>query len=191
MVWSTTRVALALIAAFVFCVVFIALLRVVSFEGPYRIVQQPRAFGTEPSASVKVKELFDRLSRMAPSEVTGIYLALYPTVVGNLTPAQVPKDWLASFWPWCCAVLVVIVKGAGTSKHFKLSTVQWGAVATSVFAFIFWVMTMGHYIAFLSDLPFLRDSRVHAVGAVLFTFVIPYFVKGDPPERPRQGGAAQ
>ncbi len=119
----------------------------------------------------------------APAEVTGFYLTFRPMVIGNLTSDQVPLDILAPWWPWICVVLVVFVR-AWATRGASWRDPQWLAVAISTAAFILWVVTMGHYMAYLGDWSLMRDPRVSGILAALFTFVVPYFYRGDPPPKP-------
>jgi hypothetical protein len=151
-------------------------------DGPLRIVQQPRAFG-EPTAEEKIKEYWQKLARIAPAEVTGFYLTFRPMVIGNLTADQIPKDFLAPWWPWICVGLVVFVRVWATHRD-KWWRAQWKPVAIATIAFILWVITMGHYMAYLSDWVLLKDPRVSGILAAVFTFLAPYIYKGDPPPKP-------
>jgi hypothetical protein len=152
--------------------------------GPLRIVRQPYAFGA-PTTEDKVKEYWQKLARIAPAEVTGFYLTFRPMVVGALSPQQIPTDVWAPWWPWLCVALVVFVRIWATKKD-KWWEAQWPAVAVSTAAFILWVVSMGHYMAYLSDWTPLRDPRTSGICAAIFTFVAPYFYAGDPPPKPER-----
>ena len=151
-------------------------------SGPLRIIQRPRAFG-ESKGEAGLKEYWEKLAKLAPAEVTGFYLTFRPLVVGSLTPEQIQKDTLAPWWPWIGVLLVIFVRCWAT-KGSKGWRPQWGAVAISTGAFILWVTTMGHYMAYLSDWRLLQDPRVAAIAAAVFTFLAPYLYPGDPPPKP-------
>lgn len=151
--------------------------------GPLRIVRWPRAMGAASSQD-QISEYWQKLARMAPAEVTGFYLTFRAIAVGDLTKEQIASDHIAANWPWVGVVLVVLVKALATRRTASIFSAQRGAVAISSIAFVFWVLTMDHYISFVSAFA---DRRVSALGAALFTFVVPYFYKGDPPPRPEPG----
>lgn len=109
-----------------------------------------------------------------------------PIVVAKLTVQQVQEDTLARWYPWICVVLVVIVKLWATHRDVWWRG-QWKAVTISTIAFILWVVTMGHYMAIIGDFNWLKDPRYSAVLAGVFTFVLPYIYKGDPPPAPKPG----
>lgn len=149
--------------------------------GPLRIIRQPRAFG---AASDPLKEYWNKLARLAPAEVTGFYLTFRPMIVGALTPQQIPKDSLAPLWPWIGIALVIFVRWWATRGE-KWWQPQWGAIAISTIAFLLWTITMGHYVAYLSEWAFFKDPRVSGALAAVFTFLAPYLYKGDPPPAPQ------
>lgn len=150
--------------------------------GALRIVRRPRALGAQGE---EIQEYWERLARIAPSEVTGFYLTFRPLVVGDLSAEEIRSDILAPWWPWIGVALVLFVRVWATRGSPKWSSAQWLPVTVATLAFVLWVVTMGHYIAFLSDLAVLKDARVSAVLAAVFTFVVPYFYKGDPPPAPK------
>jgi hypothetical protein len=80
--------------------------------------------------------------------------------------------------------LVVLVKLWAT-HDVRFWRGQWKAVLISTCAFILWVITMGHYMAIIGDWGWLKDSRYSVVLAGVFTFVLPYLYKGDPPPAPK------
>ena len=158
-------------------------------NGPLRIFSRPRAFG-EGDGEANLKEYWEKLARLAPSEVTGFYLTFRPMVIGSLTTDQIPQDSLAAWWPWIGVGLVLFVRAWAThgSSWWRA---PWGAVAISTVAFILWVLTMGHHMAMLGDLAILKDPRVSGILAAVFTFVIPYFYPGAPPPKPPGGNHAR
>jgi hypothetical protein len=150
--------------------------------GPLRVYRKPGVYG-DLTAEQKIKDYWEKLSRLAPAEVTGFYLTFRPMVIGSLAPDQVPRDTLAPWWPWICVGLVVLVRVWATHGA-TWRNVQWKAVAIATVAFILWVITMGHYMAYLSDWTLLRDPRISGILAAVFTFVVPHFYSGDPPPAP-------
>jgi hypothetical protein len=147
--------------------------------GPLRIIRRPTAFG---ATSPEIQDYWKKLAMLAPSEVTGFYLTFRPMVVGKLTEEQIKTDALVQWWPWVGVALVVFVR-AWATQNTSWRDAQWKAVAISTVAFMFWVLTMGHHMAYLSNW---LNLRVAGILAAVFTFVVPYFYQGDPPPRPEQ-----
>jgi uncharacterized membrane protein YhaH (DUF805 family) len=145
--------------------------------GPLRIVRHATAFG---AGSPGLKDYWEKLAKLAPSEVTGFYLTFRPMVVGKLTDEQIATDPLAQWWPWIGIALVVFVR-AWATQNTSLRDAQWKAVGISAIAFILWVLTMGHHVAYVSNWI---DLRIAGILAAVFTFVIPYCYQGDPPQAP-------
>lgn len=162
-------------------------------QGPLRIIKWPKAYGDDAPASVKIeagiKDYFVKLASIAPATVTGFYLTFRPLVIGNLTPEQVRADWLAPWFPWICVALAVLVKIWETHRG-KWWQGQWGAVGISTFAFLLWVISMGHYMAIIGDWNWLKDARVAPLLVGVFTFVLALLVKGDPPPKPPAHGGS-
>ena len=162
-----------------------------SWIGPLRIINKPSAFGGGPKpAAAGIAKYSEKLALMAPSEVTAFYVSTHPFVVGNLTVAQLRGDF-AAWVPWICVGLVIVVKALGTRGKTGWSSVQLIPVAFATIAFVLWVLTMGHYMAILSDWSIVQNSRALGFIAALFTFGVPYFYKGSPPDRPEPAGGAQ
>ena len=147
--------------------------------GPLRIVRRLRAFGDQKAG---VAEYFERLALMAPAEVTGFYLTFRPVVIGDKDPAT---DEFVLFWPVICLLLAIFVRAWATRKNSSLLSAQPVAVAVAALAFLFWVLAMGHQVSWLSSQWPFTDTRAATIGAAIFTFVIPYFYKGDPPPAPQ------
>jgi hypothetical protein len=146
--------------------------------GPLRIVRRPTAWGAD--GPPEIKDYWEKLAKLAPSEVTGFYLTFRPMVVGKLGEKELSADALAQWWPWMGVALVIFVRTWAT-RGDSWRDAQWKAVAISTIAFLLWVLTMGHHIAYLSSWV---DQRIAGILAAVFTFVIPYCYQGDPPPRP-------
>jgi hypothetical protein len=146
------------------------------------------------AAAPEIKDYWEKLAMLAPSEVTGFYLTFRPMVVGKVDEvaqkaaeaagkiADKAPDALVQWWPWIGVALVIFVR-AWATQGSSWRDAQWKAVTISAVAFVLWVLTMGHHIAYISDWV---DLRIAGILAAVFTFVIPYFYQGDPPPKPQQ-----
>jgi hypothetical protein len=112
----------------------------------------------------------DRLIKMIPSEVIGLYLV----GVGAITQTASCRVVLL-IWAIFCLICVFVVRIYGTKLPGKKP--QWAAIVISAVSFTIWVYT-------IPKGPFdLYGIYIPVLGSLLvlgWTFVIPYFYKGDP-----------
>jgi energy-coupling factor transporter transmembrane protein EcfT len=112
-----------------------------------------------------------RLVKLVPAEVLALYVAL-----------KVVTDGFPGVWALICLLLVLLVRTVGTKQAGK--PIQWIAVGVASLSFVLWVYaTGGHLLAW--ELPTSPEKVAKtAQGAVsaaiaVWTFVVPYFYKGD------------
>ncbi len=120
----------------------------------------------------------DRLIKLIPAEVVGLYLV----GVGAIPAGQ---DVGSAAWTGICFLVVILVRALATRDPARDLGPQWVAVAVSAVAFAIWAYTMGG--------PFvtyhLYVGWIGALAVLLWTFGVPYFYKGSPPdEEPRRPG---
>ena len=144
---------------------------------PFRIErqgQQPVRMGMAGETESAYSEYMDRLVKLIPAEVIGVYLVV--SGLGGLGPGSgADGDWLTAWWPVCCVLLVIGSRIWGTSVEGRgVQDVQWKGVAVSAVSFVIWVYAMGHTMLDVS----LPDDRLAAVAVVVWTFVIPWFYRG-------------
>lgn len=122
-----------------------------------------------PSAPEVVKSYFERLVKMIPAEVVGLYLF----GVGLIPAKEV--GW-KSFWTAFCVLATVLTRMALTSDRPAKVRPQWRAVVASAIAFLIWAYS-------LAAEPFSALNVYRGFAASLFvlawTFVVPLFYKGD------------
>lgn len=116
------------------------------------------------------KSYLDRLIKMIPGEVIGLYLVGIGAISQNSAPRLVLVIW-AIF----CLVCVFLARIYGTKEPGKPP--QWPLIVISAVSFVIWIYTMpsGPFDAFGAYIPVLGSLLV--LG---WTFVIPFFYKGDP-----------
>ncbi|HKY36570.1 MAG TPA: hypothetical protein VJN18_11560 [Polyangiaceae bacterium] len=135
---------------------------------PFRIAAaSTTAPAATPSASSSdpLSSYLEKLTRMIPGEVVGLYL------VGSGVIPTGNRDYLLG-WTIFCALGVVVSRAFGTRDVARNRTVQWGHVAVSTLSFAIWVYSMGGPFS-----AYLGDAYKPFVGSLLvlgWTFVIPF-----------------
>jgi hypothetical protein len=123
------------------------------------------------SSSEDFKNYLERLTKMIPSEVIGLYLA------GSGSIPMEEKVALA-LWTLVCLIGVFCIRVWGTSDpkpQNNLSPLppEWPAVGISCVAFIIWVYAMGGpFASFGVHIPYVGTLLVLA-----WTFFVPIFYK--------------
>lgn len=115
-------------------------------------------------ATTKGDDYLKRLVLLIPSEVIALYL----------TFKEVVSSWLG-VWSFICLLLVLFVRTVGTWQEGR--PVQWVAVLAASVSFILWIYATGGNllgIAIPTEMP-----GVISVAVGVWTFLIPYFYKGD------------
>jgi hypothetical protein len=136
--------------------------------GPFRVERPQVKAAATPTAQEQFRSYLDRLMRMIPGEVVGLYL-----VGRGMIPADEPVSWLAG-WTAVCFVALFAVRLYGTSDPQADKGPQWASVLISAVAYLIWVYTLGG--------PLVADFYKPFVGSLLvlaWTFFVPLFYKGD------------
>ncbi len=137
-------------------------------SAPFRI-RRPDAGAMEVSLgrSKTFKDYLERLIKMIPGEVVGLYL-----IGSGLIPVGERFGLLA--WSIICLIGVVVIRVYGTTDAEKNLPPQWGAVLISSVAFVIWLYSLGGVFK-------LYGLHVAYVGSLLvlaWTFFVPIFYKG-------------
>lgn len=137
-------------------------------SAPFRI-RRPDAGAMEVARgrSEMFKDYLERLIKMIPGEVVGLYL-----IGSGLIPEGERFGLLA--WSIICLIGVVMVRAYGTTDAEKNLPPQWGAVLISSVAFVIWLYSLGGVFK-------LYGLHVAYVGSLLvlaWTFFVPIFYKG-------------
>jgi hypothetical protein len=140
---------------------------------PLRITRPPMvkaAAKKEGPASGKqtpIQSYMERLVKLIPAEVVGLYLVGQ----GIIPPAE--KTALV-VWSIVCLGLVVLVRATTTGDRANNIAPQWGAVAVSTISFVIWVYNMpGPFQAFGVAVPF-----VGSLAVLVWTFIVPFLYQG-------------
>lgn len=133
----------------------------------------------EEPASNELKKYTDRLVRLVPAEIVGLYLAGRTAITSKFAPGTAPDPnailtertaWL--LWSFICVVLVFFVRRWATSDKARNVPPEWGAVAIALVSFVIWVYSFGDVfrVAFNIWDPLLATFLV--LG---WTFIVPAF----------------
>lgn len=116
----------------------------------------------------ELKQYLDRLMRVIPGEVVGLYL------IGS---GFVPEGQRAGHIAWFafCFTALIVIRVFGNTDPARNQQPQPVPIVLSVVAFVIWVYTIGGpFREFGMDVPWIGSLLVLA-----WSFVIPYFYKGE------------
>jgi hypothetical protein len=136
---------------------------------PFRITREPA--GTRRAGAAQgetdARPYLDRLMKMIPGEVIGLYLV----GAGFIPPGQ---NIALVAWAVVCLIAVFVVRAYGTADPAKGLSPQWISVAISAVAFVIWLYSLGGpFAAYGLHVPFVGSLLVLA-----WTFFVPIFYKG-------------
>ena len=147
-------------------------------SAPYRITRPSARFSAQaagaPSASagaesVDLKGYLDRMMKLVPSEVIGLYL-----VGGGFIPAN--QSLVLAIWAVVCLASVIAVRAYGTADPANQKSPDWIHVGVSSVAFVIWVYSIGGpFAAYGIAVPYIGSLLVLA-----WTFFVPIFYHGAP-----------
>jgi hypothetical protein len=132
-------------------------------SAPFRIHKQ-QAGGVVPTAGPNEPGdvYMERLVKLVPTEVIGVFLA----------GKGYAESWIGT-WAVICLALVLISRIWGTYQ--KGEPIQWVGVAVSFVSFAIWIYAIGaHILNFI-----LPDAGIAYIAVLIWTFLVPYFYKGD------------
>jgi hypothetical protein len=130
---------------------------------PFRIHKAPSGGAVPTKGREGTGDAYmERLIKLVPSEVIGVFLA----------GRGYAETWIG-IWSVICMVLVLISRVWGTRAQGE--SVQWTGVVVSIISFAIWIYAIGANI-----LNFvLPDKGIAYIAVLVWTFVVPYFYKGD------------
>lgn len=133
---------------------------------PLRIYTRRVRRGLQPAPQQTLKDYLERLVKLIPAEVVGIYLIGIGMVPQNLPP-------VLALWAVICLMLVIFVRSYATWEPKKGP--QWVAVSVASISFVIWAYTMGGpFQAYGMFVPWIGSLAV-----LVWTFMVPYIYKGD------------
>lgn len=118
-------------------------------------------------AGSELQDYLDRLMKMIPGEVVGLYL-----VGSGIIPAGQSVSLL--IWTILCLAGVIALRAYGTADPAANKTPDWIHVGISSIAFLIWVYSIGGvFEAYGAAVPYIGSLLVLA-----WTFFVPIFYKG-------------
>lgn len=113
------------------------------------------------------KDYLERLLKMIPGEIVGLYL------IGNgIVPSDDPRGQL--IWIGITFVLLIIFRIWGTSDKKEKKAWQPMAVFVSALSFLIWVYSLGGpFILYGKHYP-----KIASLAILVWTFLIPIIYKG-------------
>jgi hypothetical protein len=143
-------------------------------SAPLRI-RRPSKFGPEaehsddpgtPTPADGFKDYLNRLVKMIPSEIIGLYM------IGS-GYIDIKDKGLIVGWSIACFILVFVVRIFGTSDKRRNVPPEWPAIFISAAAFIIWLYWLGG--------PFqaygIQKPSIASLAVLIFSFIAPYFYK--------------
>jgi hypothetical protein len=140
-------------------------------SAPFRIDRQHSLGFSEQGASATAdfKAYLDRLMKLIPSEVVGLYL------IGEGMIPSAERIGLV-IWSVVCLVAVFCVRAFGTRDKDSGKSVQWAAVAITCVSFVIWLYCIGGPF---QKFPGVRVPYIGSLLVLAWTFFVPLFYKGD------------
>jgi hypothetical protein len=132
-------------------------------SAPFRIHKQKIGGVVQTAGPTEPGDMYmERLVKLVPTEVIGVFLA----------GKGYAESWIGT-WAAICMVLVLISRIWGTYQKGK--PIQWVGVAVSFVSFAIWIYAIGaHLLNFV-----LPDNGIAYIAVLVWTFIVPYFYKGD------------
>jgi len=131
------------------------------------------------------KEYIDRLVKLIPSEVVGLYIAGKGVIQAKFDPAITPppagEDWYWIGWTLVCFLAVILSRAWATRDPETGTPPQWGAVAIAALSFVFWIYTLGDIFSRVT--PHYWSPVIGTLTVMVWTFLVPFFYKGDEAEK--------
>src|SRR5262249_3173130 len=134
---------------------------------PFRIRPPSRLKGVAAGGGDDFRPYLDRLLKMIPGEVVGLYL-----VGGGFIPENAPT--VLTVWTLICVIGVIAIRAYGTTDPAEAKPPQWPAVIIATVAFAIWVYTLGGpFKAYNLHVPYIGSLLVLA-----WTFFVPIVYRG-------------
>ena len=134
-------------------------------SAPFRIERPAVRDARSPTEAFK--DYLDRLLKMIPGEVVGLYM-----IGAGFIPKE-NSNWLIG-WASVCLVLVFVVRIFGTADPKADKKPQSVPVLIAAGAFLIWLYWLGGpFLTLGLHRPFIGSLLV-----LLWSFVIPFFYKG-------------
>lgn len=131
-----------------------------------------------------VKNYLERLVKLIPAEVVGLYLAgkslvqstygADPLPTGDPNLAAQTAYMLG--WTLFCLVAIVVLRAWATADPNRAKGPQWAAVAIATVSFLIWVYSFGDIFRFFGSI---WSSLGAGLLVLAWTFIVPLIYHGD------------
>jgi hypothetical protein len=131
------------------------------------------------AAEDPIKGYLERLVKMIPSEVVGLYLAGRGAIQGAYPTTSPPTTAEAPYWiAWTIFCLGAVIAVRAWATRIPGKPPQWPAVVISTVSFGIWVYSMGDVFV-RTDLNSIWNALAGTLVVLAWTFVVPLVYKGD------------
>jgi hypothetical protein len=130
------------------------------------------------------KEYLERLVKLIPAEVVGIYLAgksliqstYSPTPLLEADPNRSTQMTYFLVWTIFCLVAIIVVRIWATKDPQQAKGPQWGAVGIATVSFLVWVYSFGDIFLFYDGV---WSGLAAGLLVLAWTFIVPLIYRGD------------
>lgn len=155
-------------------------------SAPFRITRPAvkQVANAAEKTSEEAKNYAERLLKLIPAEVIGLYLVGKGIIASGQASETPLIYWVV--WTVFCLIAVLIVRLLGTADPNPAKAEgqpqkppqpsQIPAVLIACISYVLWIYSMGDVF----DLLDLYEPKLAALMMLSWTFVVPYFYKGDP-----------
>lgn len=140
-----------------------------------------------PQTTELAKDYLDRLIRLIPAEVVGLYLAGRAAIEAAYPQADAAdgEGWIWLTWTLFCFAGVLLVRAWATSDRSTGVGPQWGAVLIAATSFLVWVYSLGDGFSRWG----LWSPLLASLMLLAWSFIVPFLYKGDEVATPAAGAA--
>ncbi len=139
------------------------------------------AFNTQANSRKSKNDYLERLVKLIPAEVIGIYLTIRNAAADDNGDINIVEDypWL----PITGLILVIIVRIYGSRVPVKVekkgeiiekTDIEWGMVLISSISFFIWLYAIGDQFP---KMEWLNDKVLITALVSIWTFSVPYFYR--------------
>jgi hypothetical protein len=121
----------------------------------------------KPTAVARFQSYVDRLMKMIPGEVIGLYL-----VGSGLIPGD--QKLVSTIWIVICFIGVIVARIYGTRDPNAQHPIDWLHVAISAVSFLIWIYSLGRLLP--DFIPYV--SYIGSLMVLAWTFFVPIFYQG-------------
>ena len=148
-------------------------------SAPLRVKSHPSAAGFAADAGDTYKDYLNRLVKLVPAEVVGLYLVGKSAILAHYPAGGPPVSGFMSaqaawiIWSAFCLVALFIVRGWATSDPKRKVPPEYAAIAISAVSYLIWVYSFGDVFTIFN----LWDPLIATFLVLAWTFIVPIFYR--------------